>query len=509
MPSNVSASLELVGVCFAHSDAVPLLTDVDLRLSAGRTGIVGPNGSGKTTLLRLLCGALAPDGGAVRRHPAGLRVALCEQEVEPLAAGARELAGRGDGAARRLRDAMHLDPRQLDRWPRLSPGERKRWQVSAALAGEPGALLLDEPTNHLDAQALEWLIPALRRFAGVGVIVSHDRSLLDRLTTRTVRFEHGRVTEHRGSYETARAGWEAARGQERDAHAKLQRERRTQRRRLADKRRARAAAERATSTRRNMKSARDSDARGRFKAKRRRSAEVSLGRDIQLTRRRIERIDGALSAYRFEKTPGRSLFVDWEPAPVSPILRLETPRLERGGRLLARDVQVAVRRESRVHLTGRNGAGKTTLLRELMARARIPAPRILHLPQELPEAAAAELLRDARSLEPDARGRLMNLVAALGVDPQALLQSQRISPGEARKLALAAGLARRAWVLLLDEPTNHLDLPSIERLESALRAYPGALVVVSHDRTFAERTTDTVWELSGERLAVRAAPAPR
>jgi ATPase subunit of ABC transporter with duplicated ATPase domains len=94
------------------------------------------------------------------------------------------------------------------------------------------------------------------------------------------------------------------------------------------------------------------------------------------------------------------------------------------------------------------------------------------------------------------------VVAALGVDPDELLMSARPSPGEARKLAIAMGLGTGAWVLVLDEPTNHLDLPAVERIESALEAYPGALILVTHDETFGSRTTETTWRLEGGELSV-------
>jgi ATPase subunit of ABC transporter with duplicated ATPase domains len=103
---------------------------------------------------------------------------------------------------------MALDTEGLTRWPSLSPGERKRWQIAAALAREPDVLLLDEPTNHLDVDALKRLLGALRRFSGLGVIVSHDRAVLDALTTATLRIHHRSVTLWPGKFSEAKALWE-------------------------------------------------------------------------------------------------------------------------------------------------------------------------------------------------------------------------------------------------------------------------------------------------------------
>jgi ATPase subunit of ABC transporter with duplicated ATPase domains len=495
-------SIDLSGVHYAHNDSVPLIRDASLRIEAGWTGVVGPNGAGKTTFLRLLAGELTPDSGLVQTSPRRLRAHLCGQEVEKLPADVQTFAAEEHGAAHRMRGLLRLAPEDLLRWPTLSPGERKRWQIGAALADPSGVLLLDEPTNHLDAEARTDLLRALAEYRGVGVVVSHDRTLLERLTSHTVRIRYGALSLHRGSYETARTAWEAAEREERSAHAKLKHERRKEHKRLSDKRRARAKAESKMRTSRNMKNIHDSDARLRGKQKRRRSAEVSLGRDVQLSRRRLGRIDETLSEFHFEKDLGRSLFVDFVPAPVPHLMTFDDYALVRGDRVLADSPGAIVARESRVHLAGPNGSGKTSLLEELVARVRIPTERLLHLPQELTERDACAMLEAAKSLDPDERGRLMNVVAALGVDPAALLESVRPSPGEARKLALADGLARQVWCLVLDEPTNHLDLPSIERLEEALTAYPGALVVVSHDDSFAERLCDERWTFREGRLDV-------
>jgi ATPase subunit of ABC transporter with duplicated ATPase domains len=501
-------SLVASRVSFAYSDSVPLIRELSFDLHPGWTGVVGANGAGKTTLLRLLAGELEPDAGRVQRRPPSLRSRVCPQTVEELGADVRELADAQEGAAQRLRGRLALEPAELERWPSLSPGERKRWQVGAALFAEPQLLILDEPTNHLDASARERLLLALTSFAGLGLLVSHDRTLLDALTTTTLRFDRGDVRVWRGSYSEARQSWESEEREQVDAYQKLQSEKRKLRRRLADARQKRAEAEARMKRKMRRAPIKDIDTRKRFSAKRRRSAEVSLGWEVHKLHGSLDRVEERAAVFDLAKARGRSLFVDWEPAPIATLLSFDGDQLCAGERELLADVHVRVERGSRIHLCGDNGAGKTTLVRALLDAPHVPDTKILHLPQELTADEGARLLAELRETPDELQGRILAILAALGVDPAALLASASPSPGEARKIALAGGLARLAWLLVLDEPTNHLDLPSIERIERALADYPGALLVVTHDDAFARRCTTTQWRLCAGHVEVSSrAPA--
>jgi ATPase subunit of ABC transporter with duplicated ATPase domains len=154
-----------------------------------------------------------------------------------------------------------------------------------------------------------------------------------------------------------------------------------------------------------------------------------------------------------------------------------------------------------VAVTGPNGAGKSTLLAALLAAAALPDERVLWLPQDLSASEAGDDLARLRALPKAQRGRVLQLVDALGVDPDDLLRTAAPSPGEARKLRLALGLGQSAWLAELDEPENHLDLPSLERLEAALAAFPGALLLVSHDEALVDRVASVRWRVGGGRVA--------
>ncbi len=490
----------LRGVSFAYRDSIPLLSDVDLRLRPGWTGVVGANGSGKTTLLRLIARALDPEQGSVQHEPRALDLRFCPQRVDEIAPEIEALARTQDGVARRLRAELSLRPEELDRWPTLSPGERKRWQIGAALAAQPDVLILDEPTNHLDAQARAALVAALERFAGIGVLVSHDRELLDALSSETIRVAHGGASAYRGAYSAAKEIWLRDEAALRAKHASLRDATHALERRIGERRSERDHAESRMRTSKRMKGIHDSDARARFKQTRRRSAMTQLGHEIARTHSVLERTRGQLDAIELSKDVGRALFVDFAPACAARLSVVQSAEIRAGSRVVLEQVDLVLARGARIWLRGPNGSGKTTLLNAFARAASVPAERLLVLPQELGAQQERALLDQARALGAEERGRLMALVAALGVEPRALLASQQPSPGEARKLAIALGLSRKVFGCLLDEPTNHLDLPSIERLEAALAAYPGALLLVTHDAHFASRCTNLSWRIAERRV---------
>ncbi len=499
----VALSLEAHGVGVAFSTSSPVLREVDLHLSPGWYGLVGANGAGKTTLLRVLAGELVPTDGVVRIAPRDATVVVCEQTVDHPSDEIVRFASSFEGHASSLRGRLGLDDTQPARWSSLSAGERKRWQIGAALALGPDVLLLDEPTNHLDARARELLVSALRRFNGIGVVVSHDRALLGELPTAILRVSNGLVGLHPGAYEEAEGSWKLAQRALEDAHASAKERVRTLEARLVQARTVHASAERARSSGARMKSPRDHDARGGLAKGRVESAAARAGMNVGVARAELERASNEVPFFERDRTIGRSVFAQYERAASQTLFHLDREAIYAGDREVLSGVRLTIGREERVRIAGPNGAGKTTLLHALLDSLRPEVrERILHLPQELTPTEVTRLITELRALAFDLRGRVLSLFAALGSDPARLLgrSDAELSPGESKKLALALalalGLGREVWALVLDEPENHLDLASIERLELLLEAYPGAIVLVSHDDSFADGCTSRVVSIS-------------
>ena len=469
----------------------PLFSGIDFQIGPGWTGLVGPNGAGKTTLLRLAQGELIPRSGGV----VGPELSVyCPQRTDhPPVDGDGALFGSGRTTAL-LRADFGLEESWLDRWPDLSHGERKRLQVASALVRRPDLLALDEPTNHLDRGAREMLLTGLVRFRGIGLLVSHDRDLLDRLCTAVIFIDPSGVVLRPGSYTQAAAqadrdraalnrSWDLAA----EEAARLEKTWSDRRRRAA------------RSSARRSKSGlakKDSDGRARINLARVTGQDAARSRLQRQVKGRLDQARRNLAEHGFTKEHPAGIEALGRVYQGDRLVFLPAGSIGLGpGRRLGHP-DLTVRPGDRIALAGPNGAGKSSLLRVLVA-AFAPAPeRLVYLPQEISAARSRAVLDQARSLSGPELGWVMNMVSRLGSRPRRLLDSDLPSPGEVRKLWLALGLRHRPWLIILDEPTNHLDLPSIEALETALAETVAALVLVSHDHRFGEGLTRTEWRIN-------------
>ncbi|MDX1449629.1 MAG: ATP-binding cassette domain-containing protein, partial [Acidimicrobiia bacterium] len=238
------------------------------------------------------------------------------------------------------------------------------------------------------------------------------------------------------------------------------------------------------------------------RTRRYRAGQKSAGRRITAVRDETQRAAEHLASFSIERDHRAPISFGAERAPRK-VLASAQGDLSVGGRVLAPDLDVAIERDTRLWISGPNGAGKTTLLLRLRDSWTAPPDRLLYLPQDLDLEQSKTVFGEIVARSGTALGETMQIFARLGGDPGSVLSSVLPSVGELRKLLIADALAREAWCLMLDEPTHHLDLETVETMEQALADYPGAIVVVSHDRIFAESVT-------AERLALGAPlAAPR
>jgi ATP-binding cassette subfamily F protein uup len=439
-----------------------VLDGVSLTVSSGdRLGVVGHNGAGKSTLLGIATGVITPDSGIVRKE-GGVQVATLPQR--PVFDDVTALEAVGDSwEAAAVLDRLGLGHRTGDRVQSMSGGEQRRVALARALVAPSDLLVLDEPTNHLDIDAIDWLEERLRSFKGGLLCVSHDRHLLDAITTRILEVDSGNLYLHDGGYRAFLDG--------RDARMD--------------------ASDKAEAVRKNLARrekewllrgapARTSKAKARI-----RSAEALQ----ESTVKRGIRDDG-LSLHSATPRLGNT------------VIELDQVRVEIGDRVLVEDFTVELDPRERLGIVGPNGTGKSTLL-DTMALRREPAAGSVKHGSTVQLSYFDQL---GRSLDPsknviemftggdrDADWRDKALLERFWFDAATQYSPvEQLSGGERRRLQLVLTLAEEPNVLLLDEPTNDLDLDTLRALEDFLEDFPGAVVVVSHDRAFLERVVDDV-----------------
>ncbi|MEU3606666.1 ABC-F family ATP-binding cassette domain-containing protein [Streptomyces sp. NPDC035033] len=548
MRARAQLSLRQVGVSFGDRR---ILDRVSFTVRPGEKAVVvGENGSGKSTLLRLLDGGLTPDEGEVlvrfpgpvarlaqtlpETYPVGpddtvqdaVDLALAELralEAELRAAEARlgeagpeELAAygelldrfeerggyRADAETAASLHALGLGHVTGDRpLATLSGGEQARLALACVLSSGAELLLLDEPTNHLDADAVDWLRGRLAAHRGTALVVTHDRAFLSGFATTVLEVDRDRRTVLR--YGDGWAGYRAAKAAER---RRLVQEHLAWREEVARTEELVAAAgQRLAVT--------GKDPRQGF-GKHRRSSENKLSGQVRTARRRLDELLREPVA-----APPEPLRFGGRFAPALPALpagerteALAEPLVELTGvrvddRLAVDGLRIGA--GDRLLVSGPNGAGKTTLLRVLAGEL---APeegevrrtgRVGHLAQELPHSPTRRtaLAVWAEGLPGPAEEHAGALLA-LGLlrEEDLTVPVAALSAGQRRRLELARLVTRPADLLVLDEPTNHLAPALVEELEEAVAAFPGAVVAVSHDRTFRDRFAGRRLELSGGRV---------
>ena len=494
MPTDVTAAFRDVSFRFDGASA-DLISRFSAHLASGFTGIIGPNGAGKTTLLRLATGDLAPSQGVIHL-PSTAR--YCAQRTDEPPAELAALLESWDGESYELRARLGVEWDFLERWDSLSHGERKRAQIATALWEQPDLLAIDEPTNHIDSAGRELLVSALERYRGIGLLVSHDRELLDRLCTECIWLEPAGANVYPGGYSAAVEQRELAHETAIRTRDNAKRERDRLQREVIS-RREEASRSHKERSKRGI-DAKDHDAKFKKNAARLTGKDGQAGRLMKQLEGRDERAREQLAAAKVDKRREVSIWLPGSKARRRIVLHLDEGSIELSDARQLHFPALTISATDRIAITGSNGTGKSTLVNHLLRSAISPTDldqNVLVMPQEIDAATGTQVLHDARGLKAKELGHVMNVVSRLGSRPDQLLQSAEPSPGEIRKLLLALGMARSPYLIVMDEPTNHLDLPSIEALELALSDCPCALLLVSHDQRFLSGLAQVQWRITG------------
>jgi len=521
--------LERIGKIYATGE---VLKDVSWEVKAGdRIGLVGVNGAGKSTQMRIIAGLEEPSSGQVVRK-GDPRIAYLQQEfdVDPLRSVRQELFqafGEAAEVLNRMRlvenemateqaaddaellnqlieelgrlqsrfEALHgyeLEARIDKLLPTIgftvelaerpvgdfSGGWQMRIALGKILLQDPDLLLLDEPTNHLDVETIQWLESYLLEQTVPLVVISHDRTFLDRVCNQIVATERGISRTYLGNYSQHLEQKELEREATQAAYERQQKELGTQQAFI-----------------------------DRFRASATRSTQAK-SREKLLDK--VERIEAPL-----EGTEGPRF--QFPPAPRSGRLVASLKDLSHSydDRLLFLGANLEVERGDRIALVGPNGAGKSTLLRFVLGLEQpeegeggIGEHNVIPAYFEQNQAEALDLNRTVIdtlfSAVPDwTQTQVRSLLGRFGLSNDSVFKNVgQLSGGEKARLALALMLVTPCNLLVLDEPTNHLDIPAKEMLEDAVRAYEGAALVVSHDRYFISRVANRIVELRDGELVV-------
>ncbi|MES2976458.1 MAG: ATP-binding cassette domain-containing protein [Pseudomonadota bacterium] len=494
-------------LAFGH---VALLDNTDFSLeTAERVGLIGRNGAGKSSMLKIIGGMEKPDDGTLQLQQ-NLRIAYVAQEpiLDPSAtifqaasAGVANVIAlidqytQGEGDLDTLQSAieaqdgwnweqrvgetlhrLHLDPDAVVNT--LSGGTKKRVALAQALVTQPDVLLLDEPTNHLDLDSIEWLEDLLIDFKGSVVTITHDRAFLDRVATRIVELDRGKLRSYPGNFAQYLVQKEEQLAQEAVISAK------------ADKLLA--------------------------------QEEIWIRKGVEARRTRSQSRIGRLESLRASRAARRevlgSVKLDVSSGlPTGKIVAELTDVCKSFGpdKLIVRDFTATILRGDKVGLIGPNGAGKTTLLKLILGELQPDSGKVRQGANL--QVAYFDQMRNALDLDAaladfispgsewieinNQRKHVKSYLSDFLFSPaRANSPVRSLSGGERNRLLLARLFARPANVLVLDEPTNDLDIDTLELLEDLLQNYPGTVFLVSHDRTFLDNVVTSTIAFEGNGL---------
>ncbi|MGB3750142.1 MAG: ATP-binding cassette domain-containing protein [Arcobacteraceae bacterium] len=472
------------------NSTLPIFDNLSIEFEEGWSCIVGANGSGKSTLLQLISKEIILEEGSIKGNDL---THYCTQSTQYPPDTLEDFMLTFNSKSFKIRNLLNIKDEWLYRWDDLSCGEKKRIQLAVALFEEPDILLVDEPTNHLDAKSKDIVLKALKSFKGIGILVSHDRELLDSLSTSTYILKNRNIMVFKTTYTNAISEYNTnteylEKNQEKQNQElkKLKKSIQNQHEKVSQSKKRMSKKDLG----KNDKNSKTKIDLARFTGK-----DKNDGQELaKLKSKQSKLISNAVTTDKtyalgieFNTTKYTNIF------PI--VIENKTLELSETKRLSYRDL--SVNRYDKIGIIGENGSGKTSFLNDMLSKADFKN-ECLYIPQEISEEESKNLFDEINNLPNEEKGEVYTIIRQLSSDPIKLQDSFMPSPGEIRKLMIAKGLLNSPSLIILDEPTNHMDLNSIVCLEIALKQYNGTMIIISHDKTFLKNVVNDIWEFKQE-----------
>ena len=468
-----------------------------------RIGLVGRNGAGKTTLANILAGGLAYDEGSMISTRQKLSIGYLRQnEAEPeLFSSVLSNETMVNGEFQRL--TSHLGINRIHDWSgerlrNLSGGEKTKLALAAVLAAQPDLIILDEPTNHMDYLGVEYLVAELNRFPGAAIIISHDRYFLNSTVSQIAEIENGKLKMYPGNYSRYRE----AKQQEKESQWHRYQSQQKEQQKIN------ATADRLRNW--SDKAHRESRQKG----------EGIGGKEYY--RKKAKKRDQAIKSQikRLEKMRKEGI----APPTEDPRVNFEVNAREKGNRRLLEadsiskaygkltlfeDSSFYINRGEKVGVLGPNGCGKTTLVKLILRLENLDegrlflsqSARVAYVSQDLPRYEKENLKSLIQDWPLEKQKSTFQLFIGLGIAYDRLsVALGELSRGERMKIAMGLALMDEYDFLILDEPTNHLDIYSREALEESLKQFPGAILLIAHDRYLLDQVCDRMLVFDNQKI---------
>lgn len=471
-----------------QQSSMPIFQSLNLEFEQGWSCIVGANGSGKSTLLKLISKKMKYQSGSIKGNDLSY---YCPQSTETMPANLEDFMFTYTSGAFKIRDLLGIKDSWGYSWDTLSHGERKRVQLALALFEEPDVLLIDEPTNHLDNKSKSIVIEALKSFKRIGILVSHDRELLDTLSRTTIILKNQEVRSFKTSYSNAINEYykniehvQNDKLKQNSELKKLKKSIQTQHEKVSQSKK-----------RMSKKNVKDSSTKVKIDLARFTGKDKNDGQLVaKLKAKESKILDNSI---KVEKTYQTGITVNAKRTRnIFPIVFKENILKLSEEKTLSSPI-LSINEHDKIAIVGENGSGKSSFVEYILSITDLKG-EYLYIPQEINEEKSKKIFDDINDLPRELKGEIYTIIQRLSSDSKKLQDSYTPSPGELRKLMIAQGLLQNPSLIILDEPTNHMDLDSIISLESALREYSGAMLIISHDKAFLDAIVTSTWNFTEE-----------